>query len=423
MARPPSVRWNGKTWVAEVGEEWISGGEEPRKRRREVKFDFGPHEREKALAAMLAYREQRRAVEADPSAALTVELVCDAFLRWSEENQPRRTYDGHREVVPKFVAWTVGDGTMLGELPARRIDAGHLRAFLDDMTRAGHAPNYVARMARSIKRAWSWAHALDRSRTTERLIPTNPLVEVKGPKVPRSPERYLERGMVEGFLRWVWRRAKADRLGWDASRRPAKVPLPSIRSRFDRLFVCLVRFAMISGCRPDEAARATWDGLDLDRGTITIRGKNTARTGKQRVIFLTPSLKRMLRAIQSLPGRHPEFVFTHKRGRFADARGASDPLAGEPYRDKSLQRKLAGLREEAKSAGVAVIDAGPSRLVLYGLRHTRISDDLMAGGDIASVAAIHNTSPRMIETTYGHLLTEHLARMNDDLARRGRKRK
>jgi hypothetical protein len=117
------------------------------------------------------------------------------------------------------------------------------------------------------------------------------------------------------------------------------------------------------------------------------------------VIFLNPKCLRLLCAIRPLPDRHPDFIFTHKRGRFSESRGATNPWHGEPWREKTLQQRVCKLRKEAIQAGIPLLEDGPNAFVLYRLRHTRISDDLMAGGVIGDVAAIHNTSPRMIATT------------------------
>lgn len=423
MGRHAGVRWDGKAWVAEVGELYESNG---RRRRRKVAFRFGKHERARALAEMLACREEQLRVEADPTAGYTVGSVLESWLAWSESHRAPKTYSGHLGLARLFLAHTLPDGRTIRDLPARELDAGHLAAAMDAMEAEGQSPAYRSFVCRGIRAAWNWAYRLDRNRTPGRLIPANTLAECRPPKVPRSPERYATRAEAESFLRFAYRRARA-LAGVDA-RGP-------MLSRFERLTVLLMRFVRIAGCRPDEAARATWDGVNLDRGTITLRGKTTHRTGQDRVVFLTPSLRRMLRAIRAMPGRHPVYVFSHSLGKYDPARGDVDRVAGVPWRGSQLQAKVCEIRREMIAAGVPIrdrgevvpgakiLDEGPNRFVLYRLRHTRISDDLMTGASITEVATIHNTSEQVIRTTYGHLLVDHLARLNDDLVERARGRK
>ena len=414
------MRWDGDAWASEVGEPWSD--KKGKKRRREVRFAFGPAERERALAAMLAYRERQRAVEDSPLASIPTIAVIQAYLQWSAENADPRTHRGYDEILPKFYLWETGDGTRLGELPAWQVQGSHLEAIVESMTAAGNSPHYIDRLVKSVKRVWAWAARPNPARTPPTLVSGDPFAQVKRPRIPRSPERYLKKRHVEEFLRWAYWSAKRKARG-AARNRFIGSEDDTLLCRFDRIFVLMIRFIRMTGCRPDEAARARWSDLDLGRGTLTIRGKLTSRTGMQRVVFLTPRLVRMLEGLEKLPGRHPEFIFTHKRGKFHEARGASDPLAGEPYLKDAIQNKLRGLRKRAIEAGLPVEDKGPNRLALYGLRHTRISDDLMAGGDLPTIAAIHNTSVDQIQKTYGHLLQGHLARANEELSERARRKK
>jgi integrase len=87
--------------------------------------------------------------------------------------------------------------------------------------------------------------------------------------------------------------------------------------------------------------------------------------------------------------------------------------------EEAERRKKAG----AKTWGLELIKGeGDNRFVLYQLRHTTASDHLMNQGDATTVAELLGTSVRMLETTYGHLLDDHLAKAHEMLSgkRRGR---
>ena len=53
------------------------------------------------------------------------------------------------------------------------------------------------------------------------------------------------------------------------------------------------------------------------------------------------------------------------------------------------------------------------RVVPYCLRHTAITEFILAGIDSAIVAAWAGTSVRMIEQTYGHFRSETIGRLVD----------
>lgn len=409
MGRHASIRWSEKdaAWTSQCGAAWVDGS--GRRRRREVLFRFPRAQRVRALAAQAAYLQARDKVEADPESGQTVEDVVQAWLQWSERSRDPRTFRGHREVARvwfRYAPASVGQ-PMRGRLAASVV-AADLQGLRDLMVSEGRSPHYVARVVRGVKACWAWAAAPDRNRVPERLLASDPLAGVKAPRIPRSPERYAEWSEVLRFFRFCWGRARR------------KKGTGQVR-RLDRLQVWLMRFVAMTGVRPDEAARLTWGQIDWDRGEATLRSKTTARTGRDRVIFLCPRVVRMLRAIGRLPGRHPEFVFTHKRGRGGVGAGA-DATAGVPWGHSSLSHRVTELRDEAIAAGVPLLGGGPNAFTLYRLRHTKISDDLMRGGEVAVVAAIHNTSPRMIEQVYGHLLNGHLRAVATDLAARRHRR-
>lgn len=393
MGRPPTVRWKQSisAWVAEVGDPWTDS--KGRKRRREVRFPFGRTERERALSAMLAYRAESAKRESDPASILTVRDISLAYLTHAKMTLSRRTYQGHIECLRRFCAEGRGDRL------ARDLDASDLSGFRDRLLASGYSPNYTARIIRSIKACWAWASAPDANRSIRILLESNPFASVRPPRIPRSPERFAPESEVRAFLGFLRGRIRSRDLG------------PLTRS-FDRSLFRLIAFIARTGCRPDEAARAEWSHLSWERRTLTLRGKTSAKTGRARVIFLSPPIMRMIRRIHAM-NQNDRFIFVHKRGRGSESRGASDPRKGEPWRDKALQHRVRQLVREAIEQGVPLEIEGSNRFTLYRLRHTSISKRLMRGESIHDVAAIHGTSVREIERTYGHLLIDHLRHIAD----------
>ena len=65
---------------------------------------------------------------------------------------------------------------------------------------------------------------------------------------------------------------------------PKATDVQKIIDRAPGLFATLIRAALVTGCRQDELAKATWSQLDLDANRLTVIGKG----GKTRVIDLEP---------------------------------------------------------------------------------------------------------------------------------------
>lgn len=401
MGRTPSVRWDQKSqaWTSEVGEPWIDSS--GRRRRRAVQFPGGPRDREQALAAMLAYRRRAEALEADPAGSLTVREVCLAYLSHVRRAKLPRTYQGHKDALQAWCRHVpAGQSEPIRARQARLIGSADLQEWIDSLVSRGRSPHYIARLASSVKACWRWAAAEDRSRAIARLVPSDRILTARTPPIPRSPARYATASEVDAFLRWLRARVRT-RSG--------------LAARIERNLWRLVCFCYLTGCRPDEAARAEWAHVELERSTIRLRGKLTSRTGRDRTIYLTPPVARMVSRMRARP-IHPTHLFGHRR-RSGPGRRADGGQSVSPWADKALTHRVCQLRTEAIGQGVPLLESGPNAFTLYRLRHTRISDQLMRGGQIHDVAAANDTSVRMIERVYGHLLDDHLSDLVARLAR------
>jgi integrase len=406
--------------------------------------------------AFAAYLAERDALDRPPEP--DVLDLCNRFCDAGRRVKPR-TVRTHRERLARFCDFPEPGPASLGARRAATLKAKDLRDALRAWEAAGLSDHYRAGLCRSVKAAFAWAATEEGGR----LIAADPFAEVKGPTVGRAPVRYATRREVAAFLRFAWRRFGATaRAGtrhvagraWrEAEELPSGTPTPcfgELYLRFGRRLLLMLRVAAHTGARPGDLAAAWWADFDAAAGTITLppdRHKTGGKTTRPRVIFLTPALVRALRRERDREGRHPVAIFTHKRGRGGVARGAERD-AGEPWGEFAtlpdgrpsfdadtgpLARAVRGLRAEAvaeakrrASAGEplrgleAIRDEGHGRFVFYLLRHTTASDHLMGGGAPATVAEILGTSVRMLETTYGHLLEDHLRRAARELHSRRR---
>ena len=383
--------------------------------------------------------------------------LCEAF-KIAPRGIEARTVRAHKERLTKFCRWSPSGRPedMIGGRKASDLKASDLKAALRQFEKDGLSDHYRAGVCRSVKAATAWGA----SEEGGRLIPSDPFAETRPPKVARSPERYGTNKEVADFLRFAWRRLgaspgamarRAASLRWREAaglHAPAAVVTPAfgpLYQRFGRLLVLMIRVGSHTGARPGDLCSAWWRDFDAEKSTITLpadRHKTGSKTGRPLVLFLPPAIVRALRRERDRPGRHPVSIFTHKRGKGAATRG-EDAIAGVPWGkfvdkpggqgfiDDSTPlsqaiRKIrvaavawqTSQRAEAIARGVpeqlappiTIRDRGPNRFVFYLLRHTRASDYVMRGGHSATVAELLGTSPRMLETTYGHVLEDHKSR-------------
>lgn len=147
----------------------------------------------------------------------------------------------------------------------------------------------------------------------------------------------------------------------------------------------LVQGLILTALRPGELAAADASDFDRVHGTLNIRKSKT----ETRIVPLsTAAVKFAGDLLKSRIGSHPLV---------ADEFGARW--------DKDKWKKP--FKAAAKAAGL------PSDTVLYSLRHAAISELLVGGMEIHTVAKIAGTSSDMIDKHYGHLCVERTRRQLD----------
>jgi integrase len=325
----------------------------------------------------------------------------------------------------------------LGYLKVTDLDVGHMNGLVRAI-REKNTEEYAKNVVRTVLAMLNWAARPIEGREPVRILKENPVHGWKSGLTTEKVEKFADPGVVMAFRRWAWRNA---RWGWispeaaDRFRRKGWIkPTPAIRRksdrRFDRIFLLMIRFIALTGCRPKEACTARWSDVhwsDDSRTTGTVvldKWKNRKKTGRKRTIFVTPPVARILRVLDRLEGRNPEWIFTHRIGpRSGNYRDMSiDRRAGEPWPDgTALGAKIRKLRTWAIEDGVASREGkpleatGPNRLANYLFRHTYISKMLMSGHTSAVTAAMTGTSEEMVNRKYGHIQKDHLARIAEEM--------
>ncbi|MBX3401721.1 MAG: tyrosine-type recombinase/integrase [Gemmataceae bacterium] len=237
---------------------------------------------------------------------LTAAKVCDLFLDWSEQHNSPETFEWHRAFLQEFC-------TTHGDKPAAAVIPHHLTTWLDahPQWKAGrrHATYCV-------KRAFAWA-------VSQGLLAKNPFA---GVKVGRTNRR-------EHFV------TKADR-----DRIFAAVP--------DQAFRDFLTALQETGCRPSEIARVTAADVNLDTGVWVLTAHKTAKkTGRPRVVYLTPTMVELSRRLMAAWPEGP--IFRTFKGKRPWQRNA---IRCRFRRLRDRTAVLLGVEDRAKAAPQSFLD-------------------------------------------------------------------
>lgn len=136
----------------------------------------------------------------------------------------------------------------------------------------------------------------------------------------------------------------------------------------------LVKAMLLTGARPGELANLSACDYDKGLGCLTLTGK----TGPRTVAISTAAATFFNEASKDQIGNAPMLATTF----------------GQRW-NKDAWKKV--FKESVTAAQL------PDTVVMYCLRHTAISEMILAGMDSFVVAKLSGTSVAMIEKTYGHL--------------------
>jgi integrase len=254
----------------------------------------------------------------------------------------------------------------IGATRLQALRGGHLNAMYANLERDGRSPATIRLthvvMHRALRDATRWG-----------LLVRNPAAMADPPKLPRSKATAWTACELHGFLEHV-----AD----------------------DRLFA-LWRLAATTGMRRGELAGLTWRALDLDACKLAIEQQLVATAGgatfgppksdrSRRTIALDPATVDALRAHRDTQLLERDFAGSAYVDRdlvFADALGG-------PIHPKRLTERFAKYR---KAAGIPTGS-------LHVLRHTAATLALTAGVPVHIVAARLGDDPKVVLSTYAHLL-------------------
>jgi integrase len=334
------------------------------------------------------YLRSLQATRHGTNAVPSVAELCDQFLEWVKKNRSERTYDERQRHLNRFCQFRVGP-QQVGELNATDVQADDLHQFLayirekhqlDDFTQDKHAT--------SIKAAFNWA---TKHPSPVPLLPTSfrPFASIekyKRPTTVLSDHDLLTAEEIEALLRF----ADADLAPVIENRKLRRRRPDEYRAEGENPYIGfqeLLRCYWLTGARTSELASCRVRDFIRSSHQLVLGRHKRSRTMKEattRRITLNDEAYAIV--VRHCQGKQPDdFIFTDFKGR--------------PWTRTTLDYRFAAVRERA---GVR------EEITIYSFRHLWISESLMAGIDIATVARMAGTSVLMIEKVYGHFSTAHL---------------
>jgi integrase len=339
---------------------------------------------------------------ASKAKVLTAGELIDVFLDWLQKNRSERTYSSRRTYCSRFASFWVG-GKQIHDLPADRIKSSDLEAWLDDLAAKGLDPQTRRHAQTSVKHCWNWA--TKHPSPTPHLSPAyRPFSSVEPVYVP--PKALTEADLItDAEVKALFAGAEID---LDQFHRFGPKTPRAVNDNPYRGFADLLRCYYHTGARTAELALCRVGDV-LFKTKQVVLGKHK-RSKTQR----TPTLRTITL------GKEAFTIFL----RLCAGKGAEDHVFvnsdGRPYHRNTLFERFNRVKEVAAETKLGKVRA---EITIYSFRDLWISEALMAGNDIATVARMAGTSVAMIERVYGHFRVQHLQEAQAKVERLRKKRR
>lgn len=295
-----------------------------------------------------AWQEYHRLMAGQQELAPTTPaaVVIDQFLEWVKNNQAPATYEFYCRHLTSFAEY-IG-----ARLPVRSLKPYHVTRWVD-RDYAGQSDTSKFAAFRSAQRAFNWAKK-------QGIIPASPIERIDKP-TPRRRETYLTPDQYAAVV------AAVEAVNARHKKRPD----------YERPFLDLLTALWECGCRPQEVRAIEARHFDPTRGVLIFERKLSKGGKRQRLIYLTPNVRRI---IERRAGEFPTGpIFRNSNGK--------------PWTKNSLNCRF---RYLTKKLGFPVH--------AYAFRHGFATARLKSGVDSTTVAGLlgHSTT-RMLETVYQHV--------------------
>lgn len=330
--------------------------------------------KESAEAALqTALVDYRRGIEPN-AASITVDDLVRRFLDSAQNRVTPMTHHRYQQL------WEMHALPGIGKMSIRDVRAMHIESLYTTLVRKPSrrktplSPRTVHHVHRFLFTVFAWGER-------KNIVLNNPMRKVDAPMAEESPVRELKPEEADAFL----------------------------ETAREHILFPFFLLAASTGARRGELAALTWDAVDLENKTMTIRqaiGSRFAKDadGKTRRHFYVKQTK------SGRPRTIPLNANAIAALRMASARRAADKLAScGAYEDKGFvfADRTGGLinPDQISHAFAEIAKKAKLRDVsLHSLRHSAASWAIGSGLDLITVAALlGHTTPAITLRTYGHL--------------------
>jgi integrase len=337
------------------------------------------------------------------SHALSAGDLMDLFLDWIEKHRSERTYCTRKTHCNRFGKFKI-KGVKIGDLPARKVRGADLEAWLEHLETEGRSAQTRRHAQTSIKHCWNWA--TKHPSPTPYLPPTfRPFSSVERVFVP--PKTLTEADLItDEEIKALFAAAEID---LDTFHRFGPKNARSHEDNPYRSFADMLRCYYWTGARTDELAQCRVGDVLMRTSQVILGRHKRSRTQRAPTIrHITLNAETLAVFQKHCEGKDDtDFVFLNSDNKACKRKSLAERF--NRVKQVAEEQKLGKVRKE---------------ITIYSFRDLWISEALMAGNDIATVARMAGTSIAMIERVYGHFRNQHLqdaqARVDQLRQQRGR---
>lgn len=290
----------------------------------------------------------------------------------AEKNASILTAEGYLQDISQFAAFRWGpESTPPFDWIA--VTPEDARAFVMQFARSGAKPTTTRRKIASLR-------SLCKFLVREHVLPANPFLGIRGPKLAQPLPKVFSRPEISRFLN-----APLEHL---ESLKKSDTP-PSPAETHALLCDAAVFESLYStGCRISEIAALTWRQINFSNGSVVVTGKGS----KQRLCFLGKPALDLLRQLQPVAASIWPDASSPSTRVFLNERGA-------PLRPRDVERRM--------KRWLALSDL-PADFTPHKLRHSFATHLLDAGADLRSVQEMLGHSSLATTQIYTHVSIERL---------------
>ena len=304
----------------------------------------------------------------DPTRATVGEFLATWLRDWANQNVSPLSFQHYEQMIRFYVV------PHIGALPIQKLRPLHIQSLYAGLGRDGGAggrrlsPRTVSNVHKLLKRALGHAQKWS-------TIAVNPVDAVDAPSVPDSEVEILNEDQITQLLK-----------GSEGH---------ELRSLF--------MFLLGTGARRSEGLALTWEDLDLDRASVTIRAslehvhkggmrrKEPKTRAGRRSVTLSPWLVAELRAHRL---RQQELRLQLGMGRAPDDAPVFSRWDGSWRTPNSVSTAWSRL----------AADLGFPEITLHALRHAHVSSLIASGADVVTVSRrIGHADASITLRVYSHL--------------------